>query len=159
MSSISNSICFEVSQEYSNFELSVNDLEFRIQDDTALSNCFVGGSNMIQLATRNTSYAITQGDSLRLLVSCPEIGVFGQDWEGTWGVKNYKGQAEPVSQDQFDFSTDRKYMVANLSPEKTKLLTPGEYDLILAVENKTEQFRKQILSAKLTVTASELPLE
>lgn len=156
---IFENICFKIESSELNLELATNDLLFDIQADTSCTCDFTRGNAMIKMAPKNTSYKVIQGDSLRLLISCNEIGVFGSDWGGTWGIKQFKGADSLISSDDLVFSEDRRYMIANLSPEKTKLLPSGELILIVAVKNDTESFHKQILNGSLTVIPSELPLD
>ena len=151
--------CFKIAEEDLALELATNDLLFDIQADTSCGCDFTGGNAMIKIAPKNTSYQVTQGDSLRLLISCNELGVFGADWGGKWGIKAYKGADSLLAEAELEYSEDRKYMVANITPEKTKTLPAGELLLIVAVENKTETFHKQILNGRITVIASELPFE
>lgn len=154
-----NRICFKIVEEYLPLEIYTNDLIFDIQLETSCIYNFTGGNAMIKIAPKNTSYRVIQGDSLRLLISCQDIGVFGTDWSGKWGVKRYKGEDTLIAQDDLVFSDDRKYMIANLSREKTKTLPSGELLLIIAVQNEAESFHKQILNGILTVDPAELPLD
>lgn len=151
--------CFKIAEEYLTLDLATNDLVFDIQADTSCTCNSTGGNAMVKIAPKNTSYKVIQGDTLRILVSCNEIGVFGEGWGGKWGIKRYKGEETLIAEDELVFSDDRKYMIANLTHEKTKTLPSGELILIIAVKNEAESFHKQVLNGVLTVTPSELPFD
>lgn len=103
-------------------------------------------------------HTVIQGDSYFLDFKTASYPTFDVNWTGSWSIVDALGSAgSSVASGSLAISSDSKFLEMRIAPADTEAIPPGDYYLVVQVENTTLSFRREIVQETLEITDQGIP--
>lgn len=103
-------------------------------------------------------HTITQGDSYFLDFKTASYPTLDVDWTGSWAIVDALGSTgNTVASGALAISSDSKWFEMRIAGTDTEAIPPGDYFLVVQVENTTISYRNEILKDTCEITEQGIP--
>lgn len=95
---------------------------------------------------------IVQGDSYWKDFTSPDVSSFDANWGGSWAIVQTIG-GTPLSSGELTKSADLSTIYLRVPPTATVGLPPGNYYLVVQIDNPSIGYRKEVQQESITIVA------